>query len=147
MMDEWVKIDELEITPEINCVHCDTRMFHAVCNIIEFKKIEGDRYYELTFNKLIDFIEDNKGNIDEKYLIDVDDIIPFCKHLKNIRDYSNELILRFNGVEGCGFWLKYVRMYRIDEEQFIVCNSDSKPIEWKLLSKENVVISNYFNKK
>lgn len=146
-MDKWVKIDEMEIIPEINCIHCDTRTFHAVCNIIDFKKIENDKYYELTFKKLIDFIDEHKNNIDEKYLINVNDIIPFCQKLRDIKLYSKEFVLRFNGVEGCGFWLKYVRMYRINEEQFIVCNMDSKPIEWRLLSKDNVAISNYFNKK
>lgn len=45
---------------EINCIHCDTRTFHAKCNIIDFKKIENDRYYELTYNKLIDFLEEKK---------------------------------------------------------------------------------------
>lgn len=142
-MEDWIKIDEVEITPEINCIHCDTRTFHAICNIIEFKKIENDKYYELTFNKLIDFLDEHRNNIDEKYLINVNDIIPFCQKLRDIKLYSKELVLRFNGVEGCGFWLKYVRMYRINEEQFIVCNMDSKPIEWRLLSKDDVVIPNY----
>lgn len=144
-MEDWIKIDEVEITPEINCIHCDTRTFHAKCNIIEFKKIENDKYYELTFNKLIDFL-DNTNHIDEKYLIDINDIIPFCQKLRDIKLHSKELVLRFNGVEGCGFWLKYVRMYKINEEQFIVCNMDSKPIEWRLLSKDNVVISDYGRK-
>lgn len=144
-MEDWIKIDEVEITPEINCIHCDTRTFHAKCNIIEFKKFENDKYYELTFNKLIDFL-DNTNHIDEKYLIDINDIIPFCQKLRDIKLHSKELVLRFNGVEGCGFWLKYVRMYRINEEQFIVCNMDSKPIEWRLLSKDNVVISDYGRK-
>lgn len=142
-MKDWIKIDEVEITPEINCIHCDTRTFHAICNIIDFKKIENDKYYELTFNKLIDFIDEHKNIIDEKYLINVNDIIPFYQKLRDIKLYSKEFVLRFNGVEGCGFWLKYVRMYRINEEQFIVCNMDAKPIEWRLLSKDNVVISNY----
>ena len=40
MVDDWIKIDEVEITSEINCIHCDTRTFHAKCNIIEFKKLK-----------------------------------------------------------------------------------------------------------
>lgn len=146
MVDDWIKIDEVEITSEINCIHCDTRIFHAKCNIIDFKKIENDRYYELTYNKFIDFLEEKKGNIDEKYLININEIIPFLLNLREIKNYANEPILRFNDVLGCGFWLKYVRMYKINDNQFIVCNSDCVPIEWRLLSKNNVTITNYENK-
>jgi hypothetical protein len=67
-------------------------------------------------------------------------------NLREIKNYANEPILRFNGVLGCGFWLKYVRMYKINDNQFIVCNSDCVPIEWRLLSKNNVAITNYENK-
>lgn len=87
-----------------------------------------------------------KGNIDEKYLININEIIPFLLNLREIKNYANEPILRFNGVLGCGFWLKYVRMYKINDNQFIVCNSDCVPIEWRLLSKNNVAITNYENK-
>lgn len=146
MVDDWIKIDEVEITSEINCIHCDTRTFHVKCNIIDFKKIENDRYYELTYNKFIDFLEEKKGNIDEKYLININEIIPFLLNIREIKNYANEPILRFNGVLGCGFWLKYIRMYKINDNQFIVCNSDCVPIEWRLLSKNNVAVTNYENK-
>ena len=91
MVDDWIKIDEVEITSEINCIHCDTRTFHAKCNIIDFKKIENDRYYELTYNKFIDFLEEKKGNIDGKYHIGTK-IDPFYCHKMT----KEEIINYFN---------------------------------------------------
>lgn len=30
MVDDWIKIDEVEITSEINCIHCDTRTLKMI---------------------------------------------------------------------------------------------------------------------
>ena len=46
--------------------------------------------------------------------------------------------LNFNNVEDKLGWLKYIRFYRYKDNQFIVCDSQSHAIEWRLCTQENL---------
>lgn len=134
--NDWISLDETVITPEVNAIFCDTRDFHVALRSIEkLEKVEDDPYSNHTLNPMIDLIE--KGNIDEKYFIEECDILPFFNKIREIKKYSQTLVLRFNNVENCSFWVKYVRLYKLDNGKYLVTN-DCRPIEWRLLSTENV---------
>lgn len=69
----------------------------------------------------------------------------FLKNLETISGGKGEWrLLNFDNVDNKLGWLKYIRLYKYNDNQFIVCDSQSHAIEWKLCTKENLQ-SKYLN--
>lgn len=130
----WVVLDNLQVLPDtVTAIHCDTRDF---CCMIKTGIYSEDK-------KLLDDLD--KYSTEDKFLVNQDEIFSV---LSNIANISGGLdctwrFLEFPLVENAGtnkIWeCKYFRLYRINNTKFIFCNAHNKPIEWKLLTKENLI--------
>ena len=133
-MSNWIYIDDIEVTDKVNTIHCDTRDFH--CSVREDKiDLRDARHPEIT-----------KVLHEDKYLIHQDAIKGFLKGLETITD-GNEIwsMMNFNGINACDGWLKYIRMYRVKGDYFIVCDRNNIPVMWELMIEGNLVDNEYFN--
>lgn len=124
-MRNWTYIDDIDITDKVNTIHCDTRDFH--CSVREEKiDLRDRRHPEITRSK------HNKA-----YLIHQDKIKDFLKNTETITGGKGKWrMMTFKHV--ASWWFKYIRMYRMDAEYFIVCESDNIPVMWELMTKENL---------
>lgn len=135
-MNKWIPIKNIEITKEINQIHCDTRDFCCLLSKDDIKK----QYPDEELNKLFGLLFNKPRSLSwqNKYLIKEKDIKSF---LQNINNFSNPntkwKCLIFKNVN-CEGWLKYIRLYRYSNDEFIVCNGSSIPIEYKNCTKENL---------
>lgn len=130
MKDSWKMLEECVVDDSINIIHCDTRDFHCIVHTEPLNTKDGNhREISRQFH--------NYG-----YQIKADEIVDWLKGLREISGGGKVIWrqLRFNKVEDDN-WLKYIRMYRNpkDKDYFIVCNSHSKPILWKLCTEENII--------
>lgn len=127
-MGNWIYIDNIEVTNKVNTIHCDTRDFH--CSVREDKiDLRDARHPEIT--RVL-----HKDN----YLIHQDEIKGFLKSLETITD-GNEIwsMMNFNGINACDGWLKYIRMYRVKGDYFVVCNNVNVPVDRSLMTEENFI--------
>lgn len=132
---DWIYIDEInEIDyKSFESIHCDTRDFYILLSKNNAKPDE-DVFKLLKFKKVPD-----------KFLINKEEILSFLKNLETISGGKGEWrLLNFNNVDNKLGWLKYIRLYKYNDNQFIVCDSQSHAIEWKLCTKENLQ-SKYLN--
>lgn len=115
-MNTWAPIEELEITSNINSIHIDTRDFHCLLS-------EEERTSAI------------KG---QKYIIPINEIKIWLLDLERITGGKGEWrMLKFKNIDTNG-WLKYIRLYRNDEETFIVCDRESHSIDWKGMTESNL---------
>ena len=42
-------------------------------------------------------------------------------------------------------WFKYIRLYRIKEDMFIVCESHNEPVMWELMKESNLIDKHLLN--
>ena len=47
--------------------------------------------------------------------------------------------MNFNGINACDGWLKYIRMYRVKGDYFVVCNNVNVPVDRSLMTEENFI--------
>lgn len=124
----WINLSDLDVTENVNIIHCDTRDFH--CSII------GD---------YIDTKDGKNRQISRvfykpDYQIPATDIKDWLLGLRKMSGgYAGWRMLNFIGVD-CDGWLKYIRLYRNpkNKKMFIVCNRDSEPILWRNCTEENL---------
>ena len=124
----WINLDDVEMTDDINQIHCDTRDFHCLIkqDVID---VRDGREPEI-----------RKSLHRKDVVISKDEVIPWLKSLKEMAGgNANWRYLLFDNVE-CDGWLKYIRMYRHPKKNdlFIVCNNHNKPIQWQNCTKENL---------
>ena len=127
-MGNWIYIDDIEVTDKVNTIHCDTRDFH--CSVREDKiDLRDARYPEIT-----------KVLHKDKYLIHQDEIKGFLKGLETIKD-GNEIwrMMDFKGINDGYGWLKYIRMYRVKDDYFVVYNNVNVPVDRSLMTEGNLI--------
>lgn len=137
---KWEKIDiSTHLTSDMTSYHIDTRNFYGMYTTEPLTQYEGkdDRYYN-QFNELYKLMNSEEG-IDEKYLIDKDRVIPFVFSIREINKLNEAIISRFD-VEGCDWWVKYLRFYPY-KGKYVVTN-DCRPIEWKKLISKSFIGTN-----
>jgi hypothetical protein len=131
-MSNWIYIDDIEVTDKVNTIHVDTRDFH--CSVREDKiDLRDARHPEIT-----------RVKHNSAYFIHQDEIKGFLKGLETITGGKGEW--RQMAFKHCGgWWFKYVRMYRIKGEYFVVCDQDNVPVMWELMKAENLKDGEYLN--
>lgn len=133
---KWEKIDiSTHLTPEMTSFHVDTRTFHGMYTIEPLEKVEEDApdsTYYTKFNKLYDMINGEK-EIDEKYLMEENRVMPFIFSIREIRDLNRAIIVNFDK-QDCEWWVKYLRFYPY-KGKYIVTN-DCTPIEWRKMTEK-----------
>lgn len=132
---DWIYIDEInEIDyKSLESIHCDTRDFYILLSKNNAKS-DKDVFKLLKFKKVPD-----------KFLINKEEVLSFLKNLETISGGRGEWrFLNFDNIDDKLGWLKYIRLYKYNDNQFIVCDSQSHAIEWKLCTKENLQ-SKYLN--
>lgn len=122
MNKDWTYIYEAEpITSGVTAVHCDTRDFAVIYRDKAYTKEDNKEVYRLLHG----------AKINEKFLIAKGKIIPWLKQIESIAGGKNKWrMLNFSNVNTSLGWLKYIRFYRYHEDQFVVCDSYSSPIDW-----------------
>ena len=133
-MSSWIYIDDIEVTDKVNTIHCDTRGFH--CSVREDKiDLRDARHPEIT-----------KVLHKDKYLIHQDEIKGFLKCLETITGGKGSWrMMNFKGIKaGCG-WFKYIRMYRVEGDHFVICESDNIPVDRSLMTEDNLVEKRLLN--
>ena len=119
---DWKYIDNIIIDDDTKQIHCDTRDFHCLISVVKFE-LKGNPQITRNMHK-------------PQFRIKRDEIIDFLKHLETISGGKyNWRILSFKTHIS---WLKYIRIYHIQNDTFVVCNRDNKPIEWRTLTEENI---------
>lgn len=120
----WIYIDDLNITNEVNQIHCDTRDFGCT-----------------TDTELKDLFPNYKEN----HVIEANKIKEFLKSLETMSGGKTDWrMISFNNVEDAN-WLKYIRMYRIpNTNKFIVCNRNNVPIEYQNCTDANLRYTNNY---
>lgn len=140
MIDDWIGLDKLTITPDVKQIHCDTRDFCCILLTDNLKYHKSDSTTEQrkikNINKTIE-----KQSLKDCYLIEEDEIISWLTNMEKFsRDGCKNTVtwrfLSFNHLDGT--WLKYIRMYRYNATQFIVCDSYNDMIVWKDCNEENL---------
>ena len=134
---KWERIDiGTHLTDEMTSFHVDTRNFMCMYTIDPLEKYDGDddRYYN-KFNDLYDLINGDE-DIDEKYLIDKNDVLSFVFTIREIRNLNDAIIVRFDE-KGCDWWVKYLRFYPY-KGRYVVTN-DCLPIEWRKLTSKSFI--------
>lgn len=123
------KLQELCIPDNVTSIHCDTRDFGVIMTDRETtKEADGQAYCML-----------HSGEIDERFLMKRDEIIPWLMHIEAISGGRGDWrCLNFDTIETRLGWLKYIRMYRYNDDMFLVCDSYSDPIEWRLCTEESL---------
>lgn len=128
-MDNWISIEQIVISGDINIIHCDTRDFHCLMREDFVDTSDGkNRQISRVFYK-------------KEYQMPESEVKEFLLNLKNISGGdAGWRMLSFNGVDD-GDWLKYIRLYRNPKNlnMFIVCNKDAKPILWQNCTAENLI--------
>ena len=122
MSTNWTYIDNVIIDDDARQIHCDTRDFNC---------LTLDDKFELKGNPQI-----TRYIHMPKFRIKREEILTFLKHLEAISGgKSNWRMLSFKTHIS---WLKYIRIYHIQNDTFIVCDRCNKPIEWRTLTEENL---------
>ena len=127
-MSNWIYIDDIEVTDKVNTIHCDTRDFH--CSVREDKiDLRDTRYPEIT-----------RVLHKDKYLIHQDEIKGFLKGLETITGGEGSWrMMNFKGIKAGYGWFKYIRMYRVKGDYFVVCDNINVPVDRSLMTKNNLI--------
>lgn len=139
-MDDWMYIGELDsIIDGVEQIHVDTRDFYVILRE-DPVDLRDCRHPEIT-----------KNLFNEDYFIKKEEILPMLRNLETISggkvEWRHIFFKEDSGIDDEG-WLKYIRIYKIHKGKnsgdFIVCNRDSKPFKWRLMS-EDTIESDYLN--
>lgn len=129
--DEWIHIDNfdvkhIEILPTVRTIHCDTRNFHIIANISPHDRGLKDRVKypnsvikDTEIFKFLKQLYDKLGGKSKWQMVE------------NPKDNSSNKFWRF----------KYIRFYRITNDEFIVTDNYENPIDYKNLL-ENAIANN-----
>lgn len=121
----WQYIDNLVIDDNTNQVHCDTRDFNC---LVLTDKLALKEHPQITRNM-------HK----HKFRIKRDEIASFLKQLETISGGKAAWrMLSFTKDNSYSSWLKYIRIYHIQNDTFIVCDRCNKPIEWRTLTEDTL---------
>ena len=128
---DWIYIDDIEITDTVNSIHVDTRDFH--CLLLEEKIDLRDRCHR----------EITRCKHSNAYMIKADKIKEWLKSLETLTGGKRTWrMMHFRHTSDQG-WFKYIRLYRIEGDMFIVCESHNKPVMWELMKESNLIGENY----
>lgn len=110
--DTWIPFTDLDFNNQsINAFHIDTRDFHADC--------QEDADY---IKEKIDF--KTLSNYPERFYFTGEEIKLILKRLFQECGGSKQWrMLSFK--ENGGYWLKYIRIYRVNEKHFIMCDREN----------------------
>ena len=124
MQDNWNKIQELVVDDSMNQIHVDTRDFHYISNDEMLDTRDGREPLIRRYAKNKHYTIDG-SQIKELLMVIYENA---CKY-KPI-DGGNFTIM-FNPTKNLkkSYWLKYIRMDRMKDGRFIVCNGEKEPIE------------------
>ena len=129
--DEWIHIDNfdvehIEILSTVKTIHCDTRNFHIIANISPHDRGLKDRVKypnsvikDVEIFKFLKQLYDKLGGKSEWQMVE------------NPKDNSSNKFWRY----------KYIRFYRITNNEFIVTDNYENPIDYKNLL-ENAIADN-----
>lgn len=131
---KWEKIDlTTHLLSEMTSFHVDTRFFYAMYTIDPIERVEEEDaeypYYQ-RINAICDLLE---GDIEDKYLMEEERVIPFIFSIREIRDLNRAIIVNFD-TENCEWWVKYLRFYPY-KGKYLVTN-DGVPIEWRNMTEK-----------
>ena len=131
-MSNWIYIDDIEVTNNVNTIHCDTRDFH--CSVREDKTdSSNERHLEIT-------------PVLHNYLIHQNEIKGFLKNLETITGGKGSWrMMNFKEINAGYGWFKYIRMYRVNEDYFIVCDNVNVPVDRTLMTKDNLIEGDLLN--
>ena len=129
-IDEVIKLSKLFTLNVIKELHVDTRSFS--CLLLKENSDEDENCSII--RKLV-----KNQNALEKNIIEEADILTWVKEIENISGgLGHWRFLNFNTLDVSMDWLKYIRFYRYNEHQFIVCDSLSYPIEYRKCTIDNL---------
>lgn len=126
-IDEVIKLLTLNGVKELLV---DTRSFS--CLLLNKNSDAAENYSVI--RKLI-----KNQNALEENIIEEADVLNWVKEIENISGgLGHWRFLNFNTLDVSIGWLKYIRFYRYNEHQFIVCDSLSYPIEYRKCTADNL---------
>ena len=122
-VERWIDIenfdtDNIEIQNNVQCIHCDTRDFHIIANIAPHDRGLEDRI---------------------KYPNSVIKDVEVFKFLKNLYDKLGgksewQMVKNPNEPPRSESWrYKYIRFYRITNDEFIITDNYENAIDYKNL--------------
>ena len=122
-VERWIDIenfdtDNIEIQNNVQCIHCDTRDFHIIANIAPHDRGLKDRI---------------------KYPNSVIKDVEVFKFLKNLYDKLGgksewQMVKNPNEPPRSESWrYKYIRFYRITNDEFIITDNYENAIDYKNL--------------
>ena len=54
-------------------------------------------------------------------------------------------MMNFKGINAGYGWFKYIRMYRVNEDYFILCDNVNVPVDRSLMTEDNLIERNLLN--
>lgn len=130
-LDDWVVINTInldaEILDKVKSIYCDTRDFAITWN----SNLPGIA----KCHKFVQSVKEDK----DKYVINKEDILRWLNKLcEKAGGYGYSWRFLYANLKGCTNWdIKYIRFVRNDKnsDEFIVCNKDFIPIEYREIVK------------
>lgn len=117
---EWVPLSKCSVTPDVMVVHCDTRDFGCLLST----DIDSKAYKKYAKKK--------------RYVVNANEIPKILTDLKDMT--GGDIKWRLIRFKDCG-WLKYIRFYRVSEDEFVVMSRDGQtPLDVSELNSENIVL-------
>lgn len=136
-MGNWNYIRSYSEMPEAVFAHCDTRDFHMICHS------ESTRDIQKTIKKIKKTIR--KLNNPESYTFKRSEILGILKRLEELSGGCGEW--RYLSVKGYESWLKYIRFYQIEGDEYFGYTSfgdDIIPLSREVLI-DPTVLDEYLN--
>ena len=130
--NNWIPLNVILIHSKIKELHVDTRKF--LCLLLDKNSNEDENCKNI--NKLIE----NQNALEEN-IIEEKNVFSWLQMINNISygKFGYRRTLNFDRVNiSFGGWLKYIRLYRYNDHQFIVCDSLSIPINYRDCTKDNL---------
>ena len=83
---------------------------------------------------------------EDKYLIRQDEIKGFLKGLETITGGEGSWrMMNFKGIKAGYGWFKYIRMYRVKGDYFVVCDNINVPVDRSLMTEDNLIERDLLN--
>lgn len=124
----WVKLTDVNITDDVQSIHCDTRDFYCC--------LDNEPKSDSNIKKFL-----RTKNIDAKYLINSEEIKDFLTNLEKISCEGIENVswrfLSFEGIQD-GTWIKYIRFYRHNKLGKFIVTSNEELLDWRELTEEKL---------
>lgn len=130
MNNNWTSITEAPaVDPLITAIHCDTRDFAMTYSYTTYTKEDHKDVFRLLHG----------GKINEKFLIEKEEILPWLAEMERISGGRNKWrCLNFTHIKTALGWLKYISFYRYTDNTFVVCDSYSTPIDWQGCNEQTI---------